>query len=70
MKKIVPIVTLAGVLAAADAGVQGDVMPSPPPHKVSEIMERLDLRQVEVAGVLGRRIELTVRGNLLQLDID
>jgi uncharacterized protein len=38
--------------------------------KVADVLTQLDLRQVKVGGELGRRIDLTVNGNLLKIDID
>ncbi len=36
----------------------------------AEAFQRAELRDVQLAGLLGRRIELTVQNNLLRLDID
>jgi alpha-galactosidase len=40
------------------------------PAKVADVLMPVDLRQVRLAGEIGRRIDLTVKGNLLKIDIE
>ncbi len=70
MKNIVLLIACVATLVVAAQGAPEGISQSPPPYKVSEMLERLGLRQVQVGGELGRRIELTVKGNLLRLDLD
>lgn len=41
-----------------------------PQKKVTDVLQPIDLRQVKLQGEFGRRIGLTVNGNLLKIDID
>jgi hypothetical protein len=62
-KKLNACVLIAAFLAGSNSQA------SEGPQKV-DAMQPLDLRQVQVGGEIGRRIDVTINNNLLQIDID
>lgn len=64
-------IAVGGVLLMAATGNAEDrVRLSTPPVKVADVMSPLGLRQIKVSGEFGRRIDITVRNNLLAIDIE
>ncbi len=40
------------------------------PSLAADVFQRVDVRQVQLSGLLGQRVDLTVKNNLLRLEID
>jgi len=70
MKRIVRFMIHFGMCGIAGGQAQDATAPAVSTHKVSDALERLELRQVKIGGEIGRRIDLTIKGNLLKIDLD
>lgn len=66
---LVLIMVLSAILAVCCRS-QNNNNKSLPAKKVNDVLTQVDVRQVKIGGELGRRIDLTVNGNLLKIDID
>lgn len=58
------------LLITAISNAENRVNLSTPTVKVTDVMSPLGLRQVNVGGEFGRRIDITVKNNLLAIDIE
>jgi len=66
MNAIIRVAVLAPMMLALawSSGVESR------PAKAADALVPLDLRQVKVGGEIGRRIDMTVRNNMLKLDVE
>ena len=62
MKKGILMTTLGGILAAGSVQAQAT--------NGADALQPVDLRKVKVGGELGRRMAITIEGNLLKLNPD
>jgi uncharacterized protein len=66
---VVVMILLCGLVIACHRS-QDNSNKSTQTARVADVLTPIDLREVKINGELGRRIDLTVNGNLLKIDID
>jgi uncharacterized protein len=69
MKTLI-ITVAAGVMGTNSILAQANLGTSAPASNVTDSLTSVDIRKVKVGGELGQRIDLTVHGNLLKIDVE